>query len=88
MDELIPVALGGGIGWLCWALPGPKRLVALGVASIVIGIAASYISGELSGGWQESVLCLFVDCAEALMASFGVAWLRARWAQRHKGATA
>jgi hypothetical protein len=74
MDEIFPIVMGGIVGWLCWALPAAKRLTAFGFASIVIGVLASYFSGEL----RESTLFILVDSAEALATAVAASWIRTR----------
>lgn len=83
MKELIPVALGIGVGTAV-ALVGPHRLqaVLLPVPSLAAGALASWVNGELASGWWAlfvsfDTLVVFLG---AVIALAGVGRLRARHA--------
>lgn len=82
MEEAFPVALGVVLGVVvAYLVSGRQRGWVLGGGSLLIGVAASWISGELAVSW----LYLLVDIGQALAAG-ALTWiLAARW-RRHTGA--
>lgn len=82
MEEVFPVGSGVVLGFvLAYFAPGRLRGRILAAGSLLIGAAASWISGELAVSW----LYLLVDTGQVLVAG-GLTWiLAARW-RRHAGA--
>jgi hypothetical protein len=78
MDEVFPVLCGIAVGLVLGFIPPRLRMLALGLSSVVSGILASWISGELAIGWIYAV----IDLAQVLGAALLTAFLVARWRHR------
>ena len=81
MEEVFPVGSGVVLGLvIAYLAPGRLRGWILAMGSVLIGAAASWISGELAVSW----LYLLVDIGQVLVAG-ALTWiLAARW-RRHAG---
>ena len=79
MDEVFPVLCGVVLGLAAGHLSLRLRWLAMLIGVPLVGITASYISGELSIGWQF----VLIDMTEVLMA-FGLVLLL----QQHRSAMA
>jgi hypothetical protein len=76
MEEVFPVGAGIVLGLVIgWIVPGQLRGWVLAVGSVLIGAAASWVSGELAVSW----LYLVVDIGQVLVAG-ALSWiLVVRW---------
>ncbi len=70
MDEVFPVLCGVVLGLAAWHLSLRLRWLTMLIGVPLVGVTASYISGELSLGWQF----VLMDMTEVLMA-FGAVLL-------------
>jgi hypothetical protein len=79
MEEVIPVGSGVVLGLIiAYGIGARFRLGALAGGSIVLGLAASWLTGELAVSW----VYVLIDSAQVLVAA-ALAWvLAARW-RRH-----
>ena len=76
MDEVFPVASGVVLGLaIACLIPGRFRVWVLGSFSVLLGAAASWISGELA----ISCTYLLIDVGQVLAASAMTWILAARW---------
>ena len=64
MDEVFPVVAGVVVGFVLYRLSPTLRIIALGILSVVLGVAASWVSGELS----VSIWYLFFDIGQVWLA--------------------
>ena len=82
MEEVFPVGSGVVLGFaIAYLVPARLRGWVLAIGSVLIGAAASWISGELAVSW----LYLPVDIGQVLVAG-ALTWILAvRW-RRHAGA--
>ena len=82
MEEVFPVGSGVVLGLvIAYLVPGRLRGWILAIGSVLIGAAASWITGELAVSW----LYLLVDIGQVLVAG-ALTWILAvRW-RRHAGA--
>ena len=76
MEEIFPVGSGVILGLVIgWLVPGRLRGWVLAIGSVVIGAAASWVSGELAASW----LYPLVDIGQVLLAG-ALSWiLVVRW---------
>jgi hypothetical protein len=78
MDEVLPVLSGIAVGLVLGIVPFRFWTIALGVFSVVSGIVASVVSGELAISW----IYVLIDAAQVLGAALLTSVLAARWRQR------
>ncbi len=79
MHELFPVLAGLIIGVVTWQLPLRRhRTIALVLLSIIAGITASFISGELFVSWDF----LLVDIPAVFLAALGMLAGISLWQRR------
>ena len=79
MHELFPVLAGLIIGVVTWQLPLRRhRILALVLLSIIAGITASFISGELFVSWDF----LLVDIPAVFLAALGMLVGISLWQRR------
>jgi 1,4-dihydroxy-2-naphthoate octaprenyltransferase len=79
MHELFPVLAGLIIGALTWQLPTRRpRTLALVLLSIIAGVTASFISGELFVSWDF----LLVDIPAVFLAALGMVAGVGLWQRR------
>ena len=79
MEEVFPVTAGVVLGLvIAYVVPRGLRAWVLGIGSVLVGVTASWVSGELAVSW----LYLLVDIAQVLVAGATTWFLAARW-QRH-----
>jgi uncharacterized membrane protein YeaQ/YmgE (transglycosylase-associated protein family) len=66
MDEVLPLLAGLLVGVLAHQLRSPRqRVIAIVLASVVIGVVAALISGELAVSWAFAVF----DIGQVLLAA-------------------
>ncbi len=84
MDEIFPVLSGVVLGFVIARMQsGALRNAVLIVASLALGLCASWISGELAvSSWY-----VLVDVAQVLVAAILVAVLVKKWSSRVKRLT-
>lgn len=84
MDEIFPVFSGVVLGFIVARMSsGQTRTAVLIVASLALGLCASWISGELAvSPWYA-----LVDVAQVLIAAIMVAVLVKKWSSRVKRTT-
>lgn len=84
MDEIFPVLSGVVLGFIIARMQsGLLRTAVLIVASLALGLCASWISGELAvGPWY-----VLIDIAQVLAAAIMVAVLVKKWSSRVKRLT-
>ncbi len=76
MEEVFPVASGVVLGLaMAYLVRGRFRVWVLGCFSVLVGLAASWISGELA----VSPVYLLIDIAQVLAAGAMTWVLAARW---------
>ncbi len=81
MDELFPIAVGVILGGLVQFIRNTRlRVVALLVVSLLAGILASFVSGELLISWSYVV----IDIAEVGVAAVATAGLALLWTRRSR----
>ncbi|MBA3945591.1 MAG: hypothetical protein H0X37_13620 [Herpetosiphonaceae bacterium] len=81
MDELFPITVGVVLGALVQLIRTPRlRVVALLVVSLLAGVLASYVSGELLLSWSFVV----IDIAEVGVAAVATAGLAILWQRRSR----
>jgi hypothetical protein len=80
MQELFPIASGLGVGMLLGAVRPSLRLRVATVLAVVLGTAATVISGEYRIGWEFLLIDipLVALCAAAAFAA-------GRWARQALG---
>ena len=78
MDEVFPVLAGIVVGLVTQSLGPRVRAVVLGVLSVVFGVVASWISGELTISWAY----LLIDIAQVLGAALSIWALATAWRRR------
>ncbi len=79
MHELFPVLAGLIIGAVTWQVPMRRhRTLALVLLSIIAGVAASFISGELFVSWGF----LLVDIPVVFLAALGMLAGISLWQRR------
>ena len=79
MDEVFPVLAGIALGLATLTLrAGWRRAAVTGVLGAVLGVVASWISGEL----VVSRLYVLVDAAQVIMAAFLTGLLVQGWRRR------
>ena len=84
MDEIFPVLTGVVLGFIIARMKsGWLRNTTLVVASLAIGLCASWVSGELA----VSAWYVVVDCAQVLAAAVMIAVLVKVWSRRVKRLT-
>ena len=76
MDEMFPVAAGAVLGLVVASLiRGRVRIWILSGSSVLLGMTASWLSGELAVSW----IYLWFDIAQVLAAAAMTWLLWARW---------
>ena len=79
MEEVFPVGSGVVLGLvIAYLVRGRFRLWTLGGGSVLLGAAASWITGELAASWGY----LLIDIGQVLAAGAMTWILAARW-RRH-----
>jgi|DewCreStandDraft_1066081.scaffolds.fasta_scaffold00167_104 hypothetical protein len=79
MNEVLPVVAGAVVGAAASRLPSRRlALVATLALSLVIGVGAAALAGELAVSW----VFVLVDAAQALIAALLVRALVHAWRQR------
>ncbi len=79
MNEVFPVVAGAVIGVLALRIAAFRlRLLVIAVASVVVGVIASAVSGELA----ESPLFILVDTAQVLIVALLAGAAVALWQRR------
>jgi uncharacterized membrane protein (Fun14 family) len=83
MEEVIPVGSGVVLGLIvAYVVRSRFRLAALAGGSVLLGLAASWLTGELAVSW----IYLPIDIAQVLAAA-ALTWvLAARWRRHAAGA--
>ena len=80
MNEVFPILAGAVVGLLVLRLEGARaRAIALVVLSVLIGVTASFISGELFVSWDF----VFVDIPQVFVAAAATT-LAVNWWQRRR----
>lgn len=79
MNEVLPVVAGAVVGAASVRLPAGRRTwVAVLALSVVIGLGAAAVAGELALSWGFAL----VDAAQALIAALLVRGLVHAWRRR------
>jgi len=80
MDEVVPVVLGGVLGFAIWHLgPGRARILLSICAVVLSGVLATVFSGE----YVESWIYLLLDLGEAAI-GLVVGFAGAHWMTRRR----
>ena len=78
MDEVFPVVAGVVVGLVVYRLPPTLRSIALGILGVVLGVAVSWVSGELS----VSIWYVFFDIGQVWLAGALTIVLVRAWRSR------
>ena len=85
MDEVFPVLAGIVIGLATHSVRSIKlRTLSIGALGIVVGVAASWISGELAVSW----VYILIDIGQVVAASTMTGMLVRAWLRRRARSTA
>ena len=83
MHEVFPVVTGAVVGFAVQRLVAPRlRLLVLIALSVVVGVVAAYVSGELAISWGF----ILVDMGQVLVVAMITMALVAMWQRRTTGA--
>lgn len=81
MSELFPILAGLAIGLLVQRIARPQlRAVALVALSVLAGVIASFISGELFISWDFLFFDIPLVFAAAVVSTLALSWWRRRTA--------
>lgn len=79
MSELFPILAGLAIGLVVQRVSGPRRrAVALFLLSVLAGLIASFISGELFISWDFLLFDIPLVFAAAAALTLALGWWRRR----------
>jgi hypothetical protein len=79
MEEVFPVAAGVLLGLLSFRLPRSLKAAVIGALSVVVGVLAAWLSGELAISWVYALVDTAQVAVAAVMTVFAVkAWHRYR----------
>lgn len=82
MEEVLPIAAGAIVGLLALRVRSTQlRIVAVLVLSVLLGVLASFITGELAMNWTYVVLDIAQVGFAALVAAAVGMWAMRRQAQ-------
>ena len=79
MSELFPILAGLAIGLVVQRISGSqRRAVALFLLSVLAGLTASFISGELFVSWDFLLFDIPLVFASAVALTLAIGWWRRR----------
>jgi hypothetical protein len=84
MNEIVPIALGFASGVLIGGLTPRRRLAAWLAVSVLLGVAATVLTGEWRISWAFVLIDIPLVAAAALVGHLGARNLSGRWVAAHR----